>query len=580
EVIFFIEENKIKLGVSYDELLDILVSNSLESHEAEHGEGFWTDHWTYNLDLLENYFSLYPEKRREIIFDKRIFTFFDNAEVIKNRRDKYVLRDKTPKQLHSVVLDSAKKEMIRKRTAHPHLVRTEYGLGRVYQTTLMNKLLCLLANKLASLDPFGTGIEMEADKPNWFDALNGLPAIFGSSLCETFELKRLTLIIKDLLEESGMEVIHITEEINVFLTGLDKLLQEYLNSSSTERDFQYWDKSYSLKEEYRAKTRFGFSGKEPETSVAELIAILKRALAKIDAGIDRAFDKKSNVYTAYFINEVSQYRLIKEHFIQPLKFTQKKLPAFLEAQMHALRIAPDTKTAKILYGGIKRSPLYDTGLKMYKCTASLSQMPEEIGRCRVFTPGWLEHESIWLHMEYKYLLEVLRSGLYEEFYADFKNALIPFQNAARYGRNILENSSFLVSSAFPDKKLHGRGFVARLSGSTAEFLSIWLAMNLGPNPFFLVNGELNFKFEPKLAGWLFRKKEKTYSFNFLGRIDVVYHNALRKDTFGKKGATCKKILFNDKAGNPVEITGNTIPAPYALQVRDRKIKRIDIYLED
>ena len=106
-------------------------------------------------------------------------------------------------------------------------------------------------------------------------------------------------------------------------------------------------------------------------------------------------------------------------------------------------------------------------------------MPEEIGRCRIFTPGWLENESVWLHMEYKYILELLKAGLYEEFYDNFKRVLIPFQDPRQYGRSILENSSFLVSSAFPDKRLHGNGFVARLSGSTAEFLEIWLKINSG-----------------------------------------------------------------------------------------------------
>jgi hypothetical protein len=578
EAIFFIEENKVKLNVSYDDFLNVLICHSLEIQEAEHGEGFWTDHWAYNLDLLENYFALYPEKRKEITFEKPVFTFFDNTRVVRSRHEKYVLKDGRVRQVHAVVLDSAKKEMIRKRNQHPHLVRTQHGSGPIYQTTLINKLLCLFANKLASLDPFGVGIEMEADKPNWFDALNGLPALFGSSICETFELKRLALILKDLLEKADIEKIYLTEEIRNFLIGLGSLVQICLNSDSGEKDFQYWDKSYSLKEDYRTKTRFGFSGKEPEILNSDLTAILSRAIAKIDSGIDKVFDKKSNVYPAYFINEVAEYRIIKEHFVSPTKFTQKKLPLFLEAQMHAMRITPDVRKAKILYDGIRHSQLYDNKLKMYKCTASLLSMPEEIGRCRVFTPGWLEHESIWLHMEYKYLLEVLRSGLYEEFYADFKNVLIPFQPPQRYGRSILENSSFLVSSAFPDKKLHGNGFVARLSGSTAEFLSIWLMMNLGRDPFILNNGELNLKFEPVLAGWLFCKKDKTYGFNFLGKIWVVYHNPLRKNTFGKNAVTCKKIFFNDKNGNPVEIPGNTIPSPYALQIRDRQIKRIDIYL--
>ena len=82
-------------------------------------------------------------------------------------------------------------------------------------------------------------------------------------------------------------------------------------------------------------------------------------------------------------------------------------------------------------------------------------------------------------MEYKYLLELLRSGLYPEFIEAARDALIPFQDPDRYGRSIYENSSFLVSSAYPDEKMHGRGFVARLSGSTAEFISIWKGMMFG-----------------------------------------------------------------------------------------------------
>jgi hypothetical protein len=248
--------------------------------------------------------------------------------------------------------------------------------------------------------------------------------------------------------------------------------------------------------------------------------------------------------------------------------------------MHALRLTKDIKEAASIYNATKASPLFDKKLRMYKVTASLKEMPEEIGRCRVFTPGWLEHESIWLHMEYKYLLETLNKELYTQFFEDFRNVLIPFQNPQRYGRSILENSSFLVSSAFVDKSLHGNGYVARLSGSTAEFLQIWLTMNLGLSPFILDrNGQLNLQFKPILAGWLFTKRECTYSFNFLRKVRVTYYNPKRKDTFGKKAAKINKIVFNDASGKNIELASDTIPSPYALQVRSGEISKIDIYLK-
>jgi hypothetical protein len=245
--------------------------------------------------------------------------------------------------------------------------------------------------------------------------------------------------------------------------------------------------------------------------------------------------------------------------------------------MHALRLSEGRQQTLALHKAIKKSELFDKKLKMYKVTAPLKLMPEEIGRCRVFSPGWLENESIWLHMEYKYILELLKAGLAEEFYAEFKNVLIPFQNPQNYGRSILENSSFLVSSAFADKKLQGNGFVARLSGSTAEFLHIWLLMNVGLCPF-SVNGtdQLNLTFKPNLAGWLFDKNGE-YSFHFLSQIQITYHNPQRKNTFGKNAATINKIIIQDK-DRPVEFNSPVIPSPYAQAIRSRLIKKIDIYL--
>ena len=579
ELILFIENSKIKLKTTYDKFLNLVVCNSQKIEEAEHGEGFWTDHWAYNLDLLESFLGVYPEKLKEILCDKKVFTFFDNSETVKPRCEKYLLIGGCVKQLHSLTADSAKRELIRKRDYPAHVVRSDNGRGGIYRTTLVNKLFCILANKLSSLDPFGVGIEMEADKPNWFDALNGLPALLGSSLCETFELKRLILILKGALEKIEIEKLYISEEISDLLLGLDSLIAEYFKNSLNDKDYIFWDKSHCLKEEYRKTTRFGFSGKESQIDTRRLSTLLSCALDKINRGIDKAFDKKSGVYYSYFINEVAQYEAIGEHFVKPIRFTQKKLPLFLEGQMHALRIAQNQNTASSLHKATKASKLYDKKLKMYKVTAPLQSAPEEIGRCRVFAPGWLENESIWLHMEYKYLLEMLKQGLYEDFYSEFKNVLIPFQPPEKYGRSILENSSFLVSSAFPDKGLHGNGFVARLSGSTAEFLQIWLVMNLGKIPFFVnKQGELNLVFKPALCGWLFDKKGD-YTFNFLGKVLITYHNPKRKNTYGSNAAKISKIITKDKEGRPVRILQDTLPSPYAQQVRSRQINKIDIYLE-
>ena len=182
-------------------------------------------------------------------------------------------------------------------------------------------------------------------------------------------------------------------------------------------------------------------------------------LRKIERGLKKAYNPKEKLYYSYFINEVVEYKTIEENgrgnFIKPLKFKQMPLPLFLEGIMHSLRVAESRSQAQGIFKAARKSQLYDRKLKMYKVNAPLADMPQEIGRCRVFTPGWLENESVWLHMEYKYILELLKNGLYKEFFTDFKNVLVPFQGPRRYGRSILENSSFIVSSAFPDQRLHG-----------------------------------------------------------------------------------------------------------------------------
>src|SRR5699024_6245089 len=137
----------------------------------------------------------------------------------------------------------------------------------------------------------------------------------------------------------------------------------------------------------------------------------------------------------------------------------------------------------------------------------------------------LENESIFLHMEYKYLLEILKAGLYEEFYEDIETMLIPFLDPKIYGRNILENSTFIARSANPDPSTHGRGYVARLSGSTVEFLNIWKEMFIGSGPYKYDSNknELIFYLSPRLKHEFF-DEEGNIQFKLFSQIEVTYKN--------------------------------------------------------
>ena len=617
ELLQKITQKEIHLTVSVQAFLQKILGVCHKNEIAEHAEGYWIDHWTYNLDLIESFLSLYPEELKTLLLEKQVFSFYFDSYYILSRDKRYLLTPSGVRQYHSI-FDASKEinpstslrinaEHSRsiKAKAKGNKLRIKNGEGGIYRTSLLVKLLCLVANKASSFDPSGIGLEMEADKPNWYDALNGLPGLLGSSICETFELKRLCrFVLKSIqqLAPDDQQKIKIFEELAAFILGLSNILElDTKFSKDEDPDFSFWMKSNEIKEHYRHKIRFGISGEEIDVTCPEIKRFLTLIIEKTDQAILKAGSGKGSLYPSYFMHEVTQYELLSKDSstVRPLKFKRRSLPLFLEGFVHGLRTQENPKDAKKLYLQVKKSALFDKELRMYKVNADVSRESEEIGRTRIFPAGWLENESVWLHMEYKFLLEVLRCGLYEEFYQDFRSCVVAFLNPARYGRSILENSSFIVSSAHEDKALHGRGFVARLSGSTAEFLHIWLLMNVGQNSFRLdPKGELTLQFRPALAGWLFTHKEteiqypnkegklqriklpkNTYAFNFLGKTLVVYHNPHRGNTFGPNKIQIKEILLSyfDRTIKPITISSPTIPSPYAHDVRSQKIKRIDVF---
>jgi len=592
DLLKFIAVRAVRLSVDPKAFLGRVLEACRGQELVDHGEGFWSDHWTYNLDLIESYLSVYPEDLKGLLLERRAFHFYHNPHHILPRDRRYLLTDRGVRQYESVANDPAVDE---------GLLRRKSASGDVYRIHLMGKILCLIANKAASLDPSGIGVEMEADKPNWYDALNGLPGLLGSSVSESLELKRLNVFLLEAIERLGCKEeqdVLIFKELANFISGLTNILL-------TESDPQvYWQKSNDLKEHYREYIRHGIEGSETSVEISDIKHFLNLVIARVDKGVQSAVNGKGFLAT-YFCHDVVKYKPLEKAeetdptYVQPLKFRKHALPLFLEGYVHALRVEKSHAKAQKLYRQVRKSGLYDKKLKMYKVNTSLAGESEEIGRARIFPSGWLENESIWLHMEYKFLLELLRCELYEEFYQNFKSALVPFLNPEQYGRSILENSSFIVSSAHKDTSLHGRGFVARLSGSTAEFVHIWLLMNVGKNPFSVnAKGELSFTLKPALAGWLFTKGKTTvtyldhentfkkaelpkncYAFNLFGSTLVVYHNPRRRNTFGAGKPVVTEIqLFYPGKKQAVIIPARSVVGQHAQDIRDRKVERIDVFL--
>lgn len=527
---------------------------------AEFSEGYWCDHWTYNLDLIESFLSVYPERQEELLFGARRCRWYESRALVNPRAKRYRVTPNGLRQYHA--LDEASKAEVKRRWVHT-------GNGEEARSTLMEKLLLLCAIKTATLDAAGMGVEMEGGKPGWYDALNGLPGLLGSSMAESCELARLLRFTIQAAEQWDGEIA-LYSEIAGLLQDVDKIISREI------APFARWDRLNLAKEDYRARTAAGFEGGRTVLGRTRMIAMLKSMERTVLDGIQKAAALGGGICPTYFTFEAAGVVEIAEGPM-PTALTPHPLPLFLEGPTRWMKLDVPLEEKQALAEKVRRSGLYDRELDMYKVNESLSGVSFEAGRALAFTPGWLENESIWLHMEYKYLLELLKSGLYEQFHQAFHAAAVPFLDPARYGRSPLENVSFLASSANPDPSVRGRGFVARLSGSTAEFLQIWQLMFFGPKPFRMGSEGLELHFSPYIPDYLMGT-DGTVRAAFLGSIPVTYRadglSALRP---GKTAPT--RWLLTGLDGQTAAVDGPYLPDLEARQVREGKITQIQVIMK-
>ncbi len=584
-LLHFLNDEGIALSGDTASFLTEVMQRATPHYQADPGEGYWVDHWTYNMDLIDSYLAVYPDKQRELLFGERKYLFYDNPHVVLPRSAKHVLVDGKVRQYGAVVIDKAKQRLLAERQGDAYWSRTHHGKGELYKTNLHAKLVILALTKFATLDPAGMGVEMEANKPGWNDSLNGLPGLFGSSMPETFELQRLLQFLISLRVEHA---IQLPEEVTQLLAQVSEALRLYNQAADDHKEHAYWDRVAAAREQYREAAKYGFSGVETEMSPEELQHFLEQSLAKLAAGVQRAEAFGDGLCPTYFYFTAEDYEERTNDDGSPKRnhqglatvrvkqFRPHMVPHYLEGPTRAMKVATKEDAVR-LYQAVRRSELYDEKLRMYKVGSSLENQPFELGRATAFTPGWLEHASVFTHMEYKYMLEVLRSGLHEQFYQDALHVLMPFLDPNTYGRSTLEHSSFIASSANPDPSVHGRGFVARLSGATAEFLHMWTVMFAGARPFQVVDGTLALSLNPALPHWLFDDQGRV-EFAFLGRCRVTYENPDRQNTYGEDGVGVRGYLLVAEDGEEVRIDAAAIVGEYAERIREGRVQRLTAYL--
>ena len=444
--------------------------------------GFWTDHWTYTMDLIDSFLSIFPDKKASMLWESQV-PFFMSPAIIRPRSERYELVDNpgnpgtsTIRVYRAVSAWSDSDFPIERQNAlsaiyqSPEYVADGIGAGGVWQkhkrgsvftVSIIAKLSMLGLLKFSTLDPLGMGVEMEGGKPGWNDAMNGLPGILGSSMPETYEALRIIRFVKKAVKQYELP-ISFPIEFAQFLSSLKQTLEVFAISSKDEAAcFAFWDSSNNARELYRLLVVAYFDGSLQEFSASYLVDVLGAVELKLEDGIRKALALHDGLSPTYFYYECTEFLILPSDptlvpqttRVAALQFRMHQLPIFLEGPSRHFKIIDNVEEKRQVYLKSKNSELYDKELSMFTISGSLASMGQEVGRMMAFSPGWLENQSVWLHMSYKFYLELLRGDLYDEFYSEIKTGLVCFMDTEKYGRSPLEAASFIVSSAFPDQKV-------------------------------------------------------------------------------------------------------------------------------
>ncbi len=561
KIVHFVENENVPVTTDEEDYLDDIMTHATTHVAAAFGEGYWIDHFTYIMDLVENFAAIYPDRMSELLFEDKTLTFFESPVSVKKQEEKTV-RDARGDIRQYKSLLHPDREKVEKLGLNPQGTNWAKIGDETYRTNLFTKLFILVLNKHAQLDWAGYGLEMEAEKPGWNDAMNGVPGLFGSGVGETVELLR---IVRFLLEQRREGFMDLPQEVATFFGHLQK---EAGHSDRVE-----------ARETYRDAIRFGLGGKKKTFPLTSLFDYLETLKQDIEQSLETLYEEYDGIIPTFFTYRVTDHTPASEtgepSLVKPTSFEKRALPPFLEAPARLLKAGFSDETLRKMHEKILASDIYDEELDMFKTSACLDGESHEIGRIRAFTKGWLERESNFLHMTYKYLLGLLHAGLHEEFFAMMKKNLVCFMDPAVYGRSTLENSSFLATANNPDKRTHGRGFFARLSGSTIEALNMWTMMMAGKKPFRIEDGELVLRFTPVLDESFF-KTDGTASFTFRKKTTVTYVNPSRKNTYGE-GRIERLVL--ERQGETITRQGDAVRGRLAEEVRNGSFKSITAYIK-
>lgn len=429
------EEQNIELTMSRQDFIDLVAATCNVAPHGTFSTGYWADHWTYYLDMIETYVSIYPDWEGRIMYEESLPYFFSPA-FVKPRSEKYVLSTtfdgmgKHIRQLEATEQTDEEKVAYQKNFIQESSGWFSYAAnwqhdakGRIIRSPPIAKLFLLATLKFASRDAYGMGVEYEGGKPGWNDANNGLVGMLGSGMPETYELLALLKYILRTCSRFNDRVIRVPSELNTLVDAINAAVgilsaASYDGPPQTkvpEPLFQYWDAVATARENYRQATKITVSGDIVEIRPDLAAHTLELWIKQVEEGIKRALqfgsegfndNGTSRVTPTYFAYDVTKWKETGglssdgHPFVTASGMEVKRLPLFLEGPTRMMKTV-DNGDALAIYRNVHSSALRDRALGMYTISASLQGQGLDMGREMAFAAGWLENQSVWLHLSYK-----------------------------------------------------------------------------------------------------------------------------------------------------------------------------------
>ena len=319
--------------------------------------GYWGDHQIiYLLKLLELSYNHAPETLCKLLNERR-YAFANVPYRIKSYAE--IVADPKNSIWFDTDLHNRIMALVPKMGADAKLVLDEHG--KVYTTTMADKLLITLLTKLSNFIP-NAGIWMNTLRPEWNDANNALVG-YGTSMVTLCYMRRYVAFLQKLIQED----ITVGVETADFLHAIR---HAYPNGNAK----QFLDIVGTAGEKYRTRVYAGLSGETQQIELAEIQEFLSATLRKIDESI-LANKREDGLYEAYNLIKFTAGDIEISHLYQMLEGQVAVLSSGLLTAEEAADLL-DAMRASDLYREDQRSyMLYPN--RQRKTFLELNNLPEE-----------------------------------------------------------------------------------------------------------------------------------------------------------------------------------------------------------